>query len=65
MNDQTPAQGAVGQQHVGRFSGGIEQLPDTPSKERMGRFSEGIERLPRPPSSLRRGSFANGYDEVR
>ncbi len=63
MNDRTKTQGAVGQQHIGRFSEGIEQRPH--HELRRGRFSEGIEQLPRAPSKLRRGSFATGYDEVR
>lgn len=28
---------------VGRFSRGIEQLPDTPEKRALGRFSRGID----------------------
>jgi hypothetical protein len=60
---------------VGRFSTGIEQLPDTPDKCRVGRFCDGIAQpcYPLPvgrfstgieraatPSSLRVGSFADG-----
>ena len=62
MNDQTRTQGAVGQQHVGRFSEGIEQLPDTPSKRRVGRFSAGIEQ--RPHGKLRRGRFSEGIEQL-
>jgi hypothetical protein len=62
MNDRTKTQGAVGQQPVGRFSEGIEQLPDTPSKRRVGRFSAGIEQ--RPHSKLRKGRFSEGSERL-
>jgi hypothetical protein len=60
MNDETKTQGALGQQHVGRFSEGIEQRPDTPSKRRIGRFSTGIEQ--RPQDKLRTGRFSEGIE---
>jgi hypothetical protein len=62
INDQTPSQGAVGQQHVGRFSGGIEQLPDTPSKRRIGRFSAGIEQCSQGSLCVRR--FSEGIERL-
>jgi AhpD family alkylhydroperoxidase len=62
MHDETKIQGALGQQHVGRFSEGIEQLPDTPNKRRIGRFSAGIER--RPQGELRRGRFSEGMEQL-
>jgi hypothetical protein len=62
MNDETETQGALGQPHVGRFSEGIEQLPDAPNKRRIGRFSAGIER--RPQAKLRRGRFSEGMEQL-
>lgn len=51
-----------GRERVGRFSDGIEQYPDSPSKLRTGRFSDGIEQLPHTGMKLRRGSFADGSE---
>ena len=62
VHDETKIQGAVEQQRVGRFSEGIEQLPDTPNKRRIGRFSAGIER--RPQGELRRGRFSEGVEQL-
>jgi hypothetical protein len=62
MNGETKTQGAVGQQHVGRFSEGIEQLPETLSKRHVGRFSAGIEQ--RPQGKLRRGRFSAGIEQL-
>jgi hypothetical protein len=45
MKDQTKTEGAVGQQHVGRFSEGIEQLPHAPSKRRRGSFATGYDEV--------------------
>jgi nucleotide-binding universal stress UspA family protein len=45
---------------VGRFSTGIEQLADTPSKRRKGRFSTGIEQRARTRGALHVGSFGDG-----
>ena len=49
-------------ERVGRFSDGIEQYPDSPSRVRRGRFSEGIEKPPLTGTELRHGSFANGCE---
>ena len=49
---------------TGRFSTGIEQLPDSSDKLRSGRFSNGIERLPRTRAGLRRGSFADRCETI-
>jgi hypothetical protein len=49
----------------GRFSTGIERLPETSAKQRSGRFSTGIERLPETPGALRLGSFADGFEHVQ
>lgn len=51
---------AVKEVAVGRFSTGIEQLPDTPSKRRKGRFSNGIEERARTRGALHVGSFGDG-----
>jgi hypothetical protein len=50
--------------HVGRFSEGIEELPeDTPSKLHLGRFSDGIETLPEDsPSKVHVGRFSDGIE---
>jgi nucleotide-binding universal stress UspA family protein len=57
-------QTAVDGNRVGRFSKGIEQLPDSPDKLRRGRFSNGIEQLPDAPSELRAGRFSEGIEHV-
>jgi nucleotide-binding universal stress UspA family protein len=49
---------------VGRFSKGIEQLPDSPDKLRRGRFSNGIEQLPDTPSKVRAGRFSEGIEHL-
>jgi hypothetical protein len=50
--------------HVGRFSEGIEALPeDSPSKRHLGRFSDGIETLPEDsPSKVHVGRFSDGIE---
>ena len=62
MNDQAKTQDAAERHHVGRFSEGIEQLPDTPSKRRIGRFGAGNEQ--RTQSKLRRGRFSEGIEQL-
>jgi hypothetical protein len=64
MRQQTQVQTAVDKHDVGRFSEGIERLPDTPSKLHRGRFSEGIETLPNTRSKLRRGRFSEGIEQL-
>jgi hypothetical protein len=61
--DVAQALSEVQSMHVGRFSEGMEQLPETPGKRHVGRFSEGIEQLPRSEWNLRLGSFADGLRE--
>jgi nucleotide-binding universal stress UspA family protein len=51
-------------ERVGRFSEGIEQYPDSPSKLRRGRFSDGIEQLPDTPGKLQRGRFSEGIEQL-
>jgi hypothetical protein len=46
----------------GRFSAGMEQLPDTPAKQRIGRFSEGIEQ--RQHDERRTGRFSDGIEQL-
>jgi hypothetical protein len=53
---------AGGQERRGRFSTGIEQLPDSPDKLRSGRFSNGVEQLPDTPSKLRARRFSEGIE---
>jgi hypothetical protein len=50
--------------HLGRFSEGIEQLPETPGKLHFGRFSEGIEQLPEIPGKLHLGRFSEGMEQL-
>jgi nucleotide-binding universal stress UspA family protein len=49
---------------AGRFSTGIERLPDSPDKLRSGRFSNGIEQLPDTPGKLRAGRFSEGIERL-
>jgi nucleotide-binding universal stress UspA family protein len=60
----TSTEAAVDQLHLGRFSEGIEQLPDSPDKVRKGRFSTGIEQLPDTPSKQRAGRFSDGIEKL-
>jgi hypothetical protein len=47
---------------VGRFSTGVEQLPDSPDKCRVGRFCDGIEQLPDSLDKCRVGRFCDGIE---
>jgi nucleotide-binding universal stress UspA family protein len=49
---------------IGRFSDGIEQYPDSPSKLRTGRFSDGIEQVSRTSEKLHRGRFSEGVEQL-
>jgi hypothetical protein len=51
------------QRHRGRYSGGIEQLPDTPRKLRVGRDSDGIEQVPDRPGKRHVGRFSRGIEQ--
>jgi hypothetical protein len=55
---------AADENRAGRFSTGIEQLPDSPDKLRSGRFSNGIEQLPDTPSKVRAGRFSEGIEKL-
>jgi hypothetical protein len=48
----------------GRFSAGIEDLPETPAKLRVGRFSDGMEHLSATPVVLRAGRFSAGMEHA-
>ncbi len=50
--------------HVGRFSEGEEQLPDSPEKDHVGRFSEGEEQLPDSPEKDHVGRFSEGEEQL-
>ena len=50
--------------HVGRFSEGIEQLPENPGKMRQGRFSDGIGRRDDVPGKLHIGRFSQGSEQL-
>jgi nucleotide-binding universal stress UspA family protein len=54
----------VEHQRTGRFSDGLEQLPQTPNKRRHGRFSDGLEDLPVTPDGLDRGRFSGGIERL-
>jgi hypothetical protein len=43
----------------GRFSEGLEHLPQSLPKRHLGRFSDGLAKLPLTPQERRRGSFAD------
>jgi nucleotide-binding universal stress UspA family protein len=64
MSTRTSHEAAVDENRRGRFSTGIEQLPDSPDKLRRGRFSTGIEQLPDTPSKLRAGRFSEGIEQL-
>jgi hypothetical protein len=64
VNTRTSHEAAVDEKRPGRFSTGIEQLPDSPDKLRSGRFSNGIEQLPDTPSKLRAGRFSEGIEQL-
>jgi nucleotide-binding universal stress UspA family protein len=55
---------AADENRAGRFSTGIEQLPDSPDKLRSGRFSDGIEQLPDTPRKVRGGRFSEGIERL-
>jgi nucleotide-binding universal stress UspA family protein len=61
---RTSHEAAAEPNRAGRFSTGIEQLPDSPNKLRSGRFSNGIEHLPDTPSKLRAGRFSEGTEKL-
>ena len=53
----------IGHERPRRFSQGLEQFPETPSKLRQGRFSDGLEELPTTPRGLRAGRFSDGIEQ--
>jgi nucleotide-binding universal stress UspA family protein len=64
VSTRTSHQAAADENRAGRFSTGIEQLPDSPDKLRSGRFSNGIEQLPDTLSKLRAGRFSEGIEKL-
>jgi hypothetical protein len=50
--------------HLGRFSEGMEQLPETPGKRHVGRFSEGLEQLPETPGKRHVARFSEGMEQL-
>ena len=62
MHDKTNTQETAESRYVGRFSEGIEQLPETPSKRRVGRFSAGIEY--RRQGKRPKGRFSEGIEQL-
>jgi hypothetical protein len=54
----------IRKQHVGRFSHGVEQLPEIPGKLHVGRFSEGIEQLPERAGKPHAGRFSQGIEQL-
>ena len=61
---RTSDEAAAEPNRAGRFSTGIEQLPESPDKLRSGRFSNGIEQLSDTPSKLRAGRFSEGIEQL-
>ena len=64
VSTRTSHEARVDENRLGRFSTGIERLPDSPDKRRRGRFSNGIEQLPDTPSTLRPGRFSEGVEQL-
>jgi hypothetical protein len=50
--------------HLGRFSEGMEQFPETPGKRHVGRFSEGTEQLPETLGKRHVGRFSEGIEQL-
>jgi hypothetical protein len=63
-DQQTAQESARFEGDVGRFSDGLDVLPQTPDKLHRGRFSEGLEALPDTPRKRHRGRFSDGLDRV-
>ena len=61
---RTSHEAAAEPSRAGRFSTGIERLPESPDKLRSGRFSNGIEQLPDTPSKMRAGRFSEGIEKL-
>ena len=56
--------GLADRDHVGRFSEGEEQLPESAEKEHVGRFSEGEEQLPESAEKEHVGRFSEGEEQL-
>jgi hypothetical protein len=63
-DQQTAYESARFEGEVGRFSEGLEALPQTPDKLHRGRFSEGVEQLPETPLKRHPGRFSDGLEMV-
>ena len=50
--------------HLGRFSEGVELLPEGLRTLRKGRFSCGIDKLPEVPGTLHVGCFSEGIEQL-
>jgi hypothetical protein len=57
-------QSHVAKRHVSRFSEGLEQLPELPSKLHVGHFSEGTERLHADEDPGDRRRFSEGMERL-
>lgn len=64
VSTRTSHKPTVEENHRGRFSTGIEQVPDSPDTLRRGRFSNGIEQLPDTLSKRRVGRFSDGIEQL-
>jgi hypothetical protein len=62
--DVAQALSEIQSMHLGRFSEGMEQLPETPDKRHVGHFSEGIEQLPETPGKRHVGRFSEGIEQL-
>ena len=49
----------------GRFSTGLEQLPDSPDSRRVGRFCDGIAQAPVDSRELPVGRFSTGMERAK
>jgi hypothetical protein len=62
VDQRTAQECAPDEAHVGRYSRGLEDQPDTGEKLHRGRFSEGLEQRPENPRKRRPGRFSDGLD---
>jgi hypothetical protein len=63
-DQQTSHESAPDTAHVGRFSRGLEALPQSADKLHRGRFSDGVEQLPQTPRKRRPGRFSDGLETL-
>jgi hypothetical protein len=67
LDQRTAQESAPDEAHVGRYSRGLEDRPESDAKLHRGRFSEGVEQRPENARKRRPGRFSDGldHDEVQ